>query len=860
MTKPKTQAKEADAAAKAAAPKPSTKISKKYRAINSLSVRRDMHSFYEGGPFQPVSGDKALGLFSGQVTVISLATKEVLMRIRHEEESISHFAFLRKGTENTVFTATSNGLLRRLRVVGDWKSVEVETMKKLPKFATCEMRVDGSGKFLVVSNAAGEVRVLGAKGLEVLRECRLGTGHLRLRLIGSYIGFASRSRTVVLYNILSNKKVRIFKTDAEDSFADFCVVDSAKKHLLIAGLDGRLWLTLDDGSLQLIDKREAGITALESVRSGKGVLVFIGLETGQVDVGQIEDQSSLRPRFAHLTTTLTENRYTIAGFAVDVTEGRVFTMTEEGTVFVLRLKSAKNSSQIRIEQVETMVGLNDHTTEVRFLCKDQFFVCSNSEAVRWHNLAENSTTLLRGHEDLCTAVDVFGDRRLVTGGRDGRVLLWDVSVPEAEEPADGEALQAIKPSITIRKKYKAHTGHIACLSLGKRSGEVFLSAGSEGQIKFWDLRANTCKTLVVDVKDINSAVLSHCERLVAVTGHDKRVFLYSTPELEQVAVIAAHERSVWDAAFSSDSHKLASASSDHRVKVWDISDRSRPREELALEGHSASVLKVKWFFNDLQLVSGAADGVIKLWNARKGTCLYSCERLTGRVWALDVWERSPDLQAPEQSLIRILAGDNENNLVLFEDSTAKTDKELLAAEQEQDKAVDEVKMALANRDFADGLRTSFRTGLPRQFFHVLQAWHNHVLFATPLVFNYDETVTKVLFEARTQEAAAAFANLLDGLTSELIEEDFPRLLLLVKNHVTNNKTAFFAQLLLRSVLNNLSLSRNTDYRRTLGEHGSDWRQLLEILSVFADRSQLLADQSLKLALQLDFELEAINPL
>lgn len=860
MAKPKTKTLAAVPAAKVSV-LASSKISKKRRAVKSLRVSKDMRSFFEGGPLQVIDKERAAGLFSGSLSVINLETKEVIMRISHPEESISAFYFHARPDEVSVFTASANGMIRRLRLLNNWSSFEICATKKTKNFHAFQLKVDDSGRFLAAGSVSGDLKVFSTTNLDILREVRACVGMLRLRLAGPHVFVASRERKILEYDILSNKNIKVLKTQNQDTFSDFCILDQVGPKILVSGLNGALWISEGRSELVQIGQRSEGVTALEAVRTKRGVFVFLALEGGTVEYGQVAGSP---PKFELLDSTLGENKYTVSGFACAAASGRVYTSTEEGTVFVQRIRAKKSSGKFAVENLESIVGLNDHITEVRFLAEDQFLVCSNSEAIRWHDLKNNKTLLLRGHEDLCTAVDTFKDQRMVSGSKDGKVFLWDITLPEEPipedqaDPSEPPALAEPKTSAVIRKKYKAHTGNVASLSFGRRTGEVFVSAGSEGVVKLWDLARGTCKSLVVDVKEINSANLSPCERLVAVTGHDKRVFLYSTPELQAVSVIAAHERSVWEAVFSADSKKLATGSSDHKVKVFDLADPENPKEELALEGHAASVLKVRWFFNDLQLVSAGADGVIKVWNVRKGTCLFTSEKLTGRIWALDLWERDQELGSDTRSLVKILAGDNDDNLVLFEDDTHLIDSELIAAEQEQDRAIDEVKLALEKLDFADGLRKSFRANMPRQFFAAFQRWYNHCLFATPLVFNYDETTTKEVYEERTRVSQEKFAEEADAFVSEMMDEDFSRLLTLTKNNITNSRTAFFAQLLLQSIVRNLNLSRNDEYKKKLSEKGADWKQLLEIISIFVDRTQLSAEKALRQALQLDFELEAIT--
>ncbi len=64
------------------------------------------------------------------------------------------------------------------------------------------------------------------------------------------------------------------------------------------------------------------------------------------------------------------------------------------------------------------------------------------------------------------------------------------------------------------------------------------------------------------------------------------------------------------AAFSPDGAHLATAHSDHRICLWDSASGACVR---VLRGHRQWVTCVAFSADGGQLLSGAADGVIKLW-------------------------------------------------------------------------------------------------------------------------------------------------------------------------------------------------------------------------------------------------------
>jgi WD40 repeat protein len=71
-------------------------------------------------------------------------------------------------------------------------------------------------------------------------------------------------------------------------------------------------------------------------------------------------------------------------------------------------------------------------------------------------------------------------------------------------------------------------------------------------------------------------------------------------------------------AFSHDSARLASASGDKTVKIWDASSGECLQ---TLEGHRGSVWSVAFSHDSARLASASGDKTVKIWDASSGECL-----------------------------------------------------------------------------------------------------------------------------------------------------------------------------------------------------------------------------------------------
>ncbi|KAF2033038.1 hypothetical protein EK21DRAFT_98596 [Setomelanomma holmii] len=86
--------------------------------------------------------------------------------------------------------------------------------------------------------------------------------------------------------------------------------------------------------------------------------------------------------------------------------------------------------------------------------------------------------------------------------------------------------------------------------------------------------------------------------------------------------LEGHGESVSSVTFSHDSARLASASQDSTVKIWDVSTSACLQ---TLEGHSESVNSVAFSHDSARLASAYEDSTIKIWDASTGECLQTRE-------------------------------------------------------------------------------------------------------------------------------------------------------------------------------------------------------------------------------------------
>ncbi|WP_020377887.1 NACHT and WD40 repeat domain-containing protein [Candidatus Microthrix parvicella] len=180
------------------------------------------------------------------------------------------------------------------------------------------------------------------------------------------------------------------------------------------------------------------------------------------------------------------------------------------------------------------------------------------------------------------------------------------------------------------------------------------SSWDEAQVastELWD-----CRLTGATWRDTAATVTNfrRCDDPPNLVGSTQLPVPHTEPTSEgRWAIVGPSMRGVLSVGWSPDGTRLVSGSADGTIRVWDPDERT---ELGRLEGHTNTVLSVGWSPDGTRLVSGSNDGTIRIWDPEDGTELGRLEGHTNTVWSVG-W--SPDGT-------RLVSGSNDGTIRIWD--------------------------------------------------------------------------------------------------------------------------------------------------------------------------------------------------
>jgi tRNA A-37 threonylcarbamoyl transferase component Bud32 len=187
---------------------------------------------------------------------------------------------------------------------------------------------------------------------------------------------------------------------------------------------------------------------------------------------------------------------------------------------------------------------------------------------------------------------------------------------------DGEAV----PIMTLQ----GHTDSVLAVVFSA-NGERLLSGGADGSVRLWDLLTGSAQKLLHGHADkVWNVAFLPGEKHAVSAGKDKTVIVWNLETGE--AVKTYPNRTNRSLAVSPDGQMALTGNiSDGMVRLWDLQNG---REIRRFKGHMSWVLSLAFSPNGRQALSGSADGTLRLWDVQSGRELRRLQGHTDQVWCV----------------------------------------------------------------------------------------------------------------------------------------------------------------------------------------------------------------------------------
>jgi len=243
----------------------------------------------------------------------------------------------------------------------------------------------------------------------------------------------------------------------------------------------------------------------------------------------------------------------------------------------------------------------------------------------WNVETPHRPIVLKGHTDKVHTLAFSPDSlALATGSEDQTIHIWDVT--------------------TGKLRYKSPQHHekpirsLCFLSDGQK-----IAAGSGDGIILCKLRTERSAVLLHSSSSHVLSVNSSSDGNLIVSAYGKSVCISTLPRFRVKTtslILGGHTETVLAAAFSHNCLYIASASTDHTIRIWSSSRRLKVQPAAAheatdnepvsalfmsdsrvLTGHSRSVSSIAVSPDSMVIVSGSTDRSVRIWDAQTGAAM-----------------------------------------------------------------------------------------------------------------------------------------------------------------------------------------------------------------------------------------------
>ncbi|KAF2813016.1 WD repeat-containing protein 57 [Mytilinidion resinicola] len=180
------------------------------------------------------------------------------------------------------------------------------------------------------------------------------------------------------------------------------------------------------------------------------------------------------------------------------------------------------------------------------------------------------------------------------------------------------------------QRIRRHEGHeevINCMDLSKRGEELVVSGSDDGYIGIWDPRQKHAIEYIETEFPVTAIALSEAGNELFSGGIDNDIKVWDLRKRAVAYSLIGHTDTVTSLQISPDSQSLLSHSHDSTVRTWDIRPFAATNRHLhtydgAHVGMEKNLLKASWDSKGEKIAAASGDQSVIVWDARTGKLLY----------------------------------------------------------------------------------------------------------------------------------------------------------------------------------------------------------------------------------------------
>jgi WD40 repeat protein len=278
-------------------------------------------------------------------------------------------------------------------------------------------------------------------------------------------------------------------------------------------------------------------------------------------------------------------------------------------------KEAETARNAR--ELATLRGHTGWVTGAAFSPDGQRLATCDSDATAkvWDLASGRALVTVTNHGDGSWSVAYSPDgRHVLTAGAGGR--LWDANtgrlVQSYPPPAGTDWLE----SGPLRRQSAGHGGRIEVVGFSP-DGKRALTGGHDGRVIVWDVASGDLLLTLKPSEDswIHAAAFSPDGLNIAMGNYAGRISLWDARSGHEVLTFAGHTNAIESLAFFPDGHRIVTVSYDQTARIWDA---KTGRELLVFRGHQGSVMAVAVSPDGRQVATGGTDCSVRVWDAATG--------------------------------------------------------------------------------------------------------------------------------------------------------------------------------------------------------------------------------------------------